>query len=69
MRSPGHAPLIITSLIIIAIGALLTISPLAGGLGFVRLPGLCWLLLAAMLVGYVVQTQMVKTWFVRRFGD
>jgi Mg2+-importing ATPase len=28
-----------------------------------------WLFLAAMLLGYALLTQVVKTWFVRRFGD
>ncbi len=27
-----------------------------------------WLLLAGMMVCYVLLTQVVKTWFVRRFG-
>ena len=33
------------------------------------LPPLYWLLLAIMLLGYVILTQVVKTWFIRRFGD
>jgi Mg2+-importing ATPase len=44
-------------------------SPLADTLGFVPLPALYWLLLAIMLPCYVVLTQVVKTWFHRRFGD
>ena len=52
-----------------AFGACLTVSPVASALGFVPLPGLYWLLLAAMLVGYVALTQVVKTWYYRRFGD
>ena len=50
-------------------GAWLTVSPLAGTLGFVPLPPLYWLLLAIMLPCYVVLTQLVKTWFYRRFGE
>ena len=38
-------------------------------LGFVPLPPLYWLLLAGMLVCYVILTQVVKTWFIRRFGE
>ena len=38
-------------------------------LGFVPLPPLYWLLLAIMLLCYVILTQVVKTWFVRRFGE
>jgi Mg2+-importing ATPase len=69
IQSRASWPLIITSLIIVAAGAWLTISPLANTLGFVPLPSLYWLLLAVMLVAYIILTQLVKTWFIRRFGD
>jgi len=62
-------PLILTSIIIVAVGAWLTVSPLADTLGFVPLPPLYWGLLAVILVCYVVLTQLVKTWFYRRYGD
>ncbi len=69
LESRASWPLIATSLIIVTVGAWLTVSPLAGTLGFVALPPLYWLLLAGMLVGYVILTQGVKTWFFHRFGD
>ncbi|MCX5801045.1 MAG: magnesium-translocating P-type ATPase [Candidatus Eisenbacteria bacterium] len=69
IQSRASWPLIATSLIIVAVGAWLTVSPLAGTLGFVPLPQLYWLLLAIMLPCYVVLTQLVKTWFYRRFGE
>jgi Mg2+-importing ATPase len=69
IQSRASWPLIVTSLIIVAAGAWLTVSPLADTLGFVPLPPLYWLLLAGMLVAYVVLTQMVKTWFYHRFGE
>jgi Mg2+-importing ATPase len=69
LQSRASWPLIATSLIIVAAGAWLTVSPLAGPLGFVALPPLYWLLLAVMLVCYVILTQVVKTWFFHRFGD
>ena len=69
IQSRASWPLIATSLIIVSVGAWLTVSPLAGTLGFVPLPPLYWLLLAIMLLCYVVLTQVVKTWFYRRFGD
>jgi hypothetical protein len=28
-----------------------------------------WLFLAIMLLGYAILTQVVKTWFIRRFGE
>ena len=67
IQSSASLPLILTSLIVVAVGAWLPSSSLAGALGFVPLPPLYWLLLAAMLVCYVVLTQMVKTWFIRRY--
>ena len=69
IQSRASWPLIVTSLIIVAVGAWLTVSPLAPTLGFVPLPPLYWLLLAVMLLGYVLLTQVVKTWFYRRYGD
>ena len=62
-------PLILTSLIIVTVGAWLTVSPLAGTLGFVPVPAAYWSLLAIILVCYVVLTQLIKSWFYRRFGE
>lgn len=69
IQSRASWPLIATSLVIVAAGAWLTISPLANTLGFVSLPRRFWLFLAAMMLGYAILTQIVKTWFNRRFGE
>jgi Mg2+-importing ATPase len=69
IQSRASWPPIITSLIIVAAGAWLTISPLASTLGFVPLEPRYWLFLAIMLLGYAILTQVVKTWFIRRFGE
>jgi Mg2+-importing ATPase len=69
IQSRASKALMATSLIIVAIGAYLPYSPLAGALGLVALPSLYWLLLAGMMLCYVVLTQVVKTWFYRRYGD
>ena len=69
LQSWASWPLILTSIIIVAVGAGLTVSPLAGALGFVALPPRYWLLLAVILACYVVLTQLMKTWFYRRFGE
>lgn len=69
MESGASWPLIVTSLIMVAAGSWLTISPLADTLGLVPLPALYRLLLIVMLVGYVILTQVVKSWFFRRFGE
>ena len=69
IESRASWPLIATSLTIVVVGCWLTVSPLANTLGFVPLPTLYWLLLAIMMLGYVALTQVVKVWFVRRFGN
>jgi Mg2+-importing ATPase len=69
IESRASWPLILTSVIIVAVSAWLTVSPLANALGFVALPWLYWLFLAIMLLGYALLTQVVKTWFIRRFGE
>jgi Mg2+-importing ATPase len=69
IESRASWPLILTSIIIVAVGAWLTVSPLAKTLGFVSLPPLYWLFLAIMLLGYTILTQVVKTWFIHRFGE
>jgi P-type Mg2+ transporter len=69
VQSRASLPLILTSLAIVAVGAFLPFSPLAGALGFVALPASYWLYLAGMLAAYVALTQVVKVWFIRRFGD
>jgi len=69
IQSRASWPLILTSIIIVAVGALLTVSPLANTLGFVPLPPLYWLYLTIMMLGYAVLTQLVKAWFVRKFGE
>lgn len=69
IQSRASIPLLLTSLLIVAVGAWLPYSPLAGTLGLVALPPLYWLLLAGMLLCYILLTQAVKTWFVRRFAE
>jgi len=69
IQSWASWPLILSSVIIVAVGVGLTVSPLARTLGFVPLPAMYWLYLAAMLLGYALLTQLVKTWFNRRFGE
>jgi P-type Mg2+ transporter len=69
LQSRASKALTFTSLAIVAIGAYLPFSPLAKWLGFVPLPPLYWLLLLGMMVVYICLTQIIKTWFYRKFGD
>ena len=52
--------------VIMAIGVLIPLTPLGPYLGFTRLPALYWLLLLLTLVAYMLLTQAVKTWLIRR---
>jgi Mg2+-importing ATPase len=68
VQSRASTPLIVSTLIIAAIGVWLPFSPLAGALGFVPLPRLYWPIVAGFLLGYATLTTLVKTWFIRRWG-
>jgi Mg2+-importing ATPase len=69
IQSRASVPLILTSLAIVAVAGLLPFSHVGGLLGFVPLPRQYWAYLAAMLLGYVVLTQIVKIWYVRKYGE
>lgn len=66
VQSRAAWPLLATGAAIISLGLWLPSSPLAGVLGFTSLPGLYWPLLLVTLLAYVVLTQAVKVWLVRR---
>ena len=59
-------PLTVTTVIIMSIGMWLPYSPFAAALGFVHLPPLYWPLLFLTLLCYVVLTQLVKMWLIRK---
>jgi Mg2+-importing ATPase len=69
LQSRASNQLLLTSLLIVLVGAYLPYSPLASSLGLVSLPPLYWLFLAVMLICYVILTQIIKTWFIRKFGE
>ena len=58
-----------TTLAIMAIGSWLPYSPFAADLGMVPLPAIYWAWIGAFLVTYAVLTHLVKTWFLKRYGD
>ncbi|MGO9612569.1 MAG: magnesium-translocating P-type ATPase [Dissulfurispiraceae bacterium] len=67
IESRASMPLILTSLAIVTVAGLMPFLPIGTALGFVPLPNLYWAYLAAMLLGYIVLTQFVKTWYVRKY--
>jgi Mg2+-importing ATPase len=66
IQSRASWQLTMTTLLIMAVGAYLPYSPLAGRLGFVPLPMWFWPILLLTLVCYVVLTQLVKMWLIRK---
>jgi Mg2+-importing ATPase len=49
-----------------AFAAWLPFSPMATALGLVTLPALYWPILLATMVAYVILTQLVKMWLIRK---
>jgi Mg2+-importing ATPase len=66
VQSRASLPLTLTSLAIMAVGVWLPFSPFADALGFAALPHLYWPLLLATLFLYVLLTQSVKVWLLRK---
>jgi P-type Mg2+ transporter len=66
IQSRPSWPLIVTTVLVMTVGMLLPFSPLAKPLGFVQLPPLYWLLLLLTLLCYMILTQGVKTWLLRK---
>jgi P-type Mg2+ transporter len=66
LQSWASWPLIVTTSVIMAFGAWLPFSPIGPAFGFTPLPLLYWPLLAVTLLGYILLTQLVKTWLFRK---
>ena len=69
LETRASTPMMVTTIGVMIIGILLTFFPfVARYLGFVTLPAAYWLYLLGILICYVVLTQIVKLWYIRRFG-
>ena len=68
LQSRPSLPMLLVTLTVMAAAIYLPFSPIASALGFVPLPAKYFFWLALILSSYCVLTQMVKTWFVRRYG-
>ena len=67
IESRASNSLLLASILVCAVGIWLPFSPFAGVFGFVPLPLLFWPFLVVTLLLYIALTQIVKTWYVRRF--
>jgi Mg2+-importing ATPase len=66
IQARASVPLTITTVVIMALAAWLPYSPLSLMLGFVPLPGLYWPIIFLTLLCYVVLTQLVKMWLIKK---
>src|SRR5579863_4573079 len=66
VQSRASWPLTATTLSIMAFGAWLPYSPLASSLGLTHLPRLYWPILMLTLLSYVILTQAIKVWLLRK---
>lgn len=68
IQSRASWPLCLMTLAIVVVGIGLTFSPLTGLLQLQALPLSYFPWLIIILTGYMVMTQLVKGWFVRKYG-
>jgi Mg2+-importing ATPase len=66
LQSRASWPLTVTTVLVMAFGLYLPFSPVAGALGFVALPRMYWLFLLMTLACYMVLTQVVKGWLLKK---
>ena len=66
VQSRASWPLIITTVSVMLLGLWLPYSPLASDLGLSALPTLYWPVLLVTLLSYVVLTQVIKVWLLRK---
>jgi len=60
--------LILTSIFIVTVGIFIPFSPLAKPFGFVAPPPLYFVILFFMVITYLLLVQVVKTWFIKKYG-
>jgi Mg2+-importing ATPase len=67
-QSTAAAPLLVLTLCVMAIGIAIPYTPFGAAVGMVPLPLAYFPWLAGTLVCYCLLTQLVKRWYIRRFG-
>jgi Mg2+-importing ATPase len=68
IQSRAHPLLILTTILISFIGIFLVSSPFAPLFGFTTLPLLYWPILVGILISYILLTQLVKIYYIKKFG-
>jgi Mg2+-importing ATPase len=68
VQTLASKPLLLTSALTVLTGIAITFSPIAAQLHFVALPLLYWPVLLSIIITYIVLTQLMKTWYIKKFG-
>ena len=68
VQSTAAAPLLVLTVIIMGVGVVLPFSTIGAAVGLVPLPWSYFPWLVATLISYCLLTQIVKVWYIRRFG-
>ena len=68
VQSRAAFPVLALTGVIMLVGTLLPFTPLGHSLGLVPLPGSYFVWLGVILLAYSLLTQLVKHWYIRRFG-
>jgi Mg2+-importing ATPase len=68
IQSRASAPLLATTVFIIAVGIFIPMGPFAHYFKLQALPRAYFPILVAIVLGYMMLTQLVKGFYVRRFG-
>lgn len=69
IQSRASTPVIVMTSLIIVIGLIIPFTPLAETLSMVPLPPAYFLWLLGILIAYSVLIEIVKRWYIRRFGE
>lgn len=67
LQSRPSAPVFITAILLLTLGFLLPHTGVGKAIGFTILPSIFYGWLAAILAGYIILAQLLKTWYIKRF--
>ena len=68
VQSTASAPLLVLTLLVMAVGVAIPFTPVGEAVGLVPLPLAYFPWLAGTLLCYCLLTQLVKRWYIRKFG-
>jgi len=68
IKSTASHQMVLTTLLVMAVGAWLPYSPLASTFGMIPLPPIYWVWISGFLLSYSVLAHLVKKWFFNKFG-